>query len=461
MEENVSEQSNVEKGQSPVKTGEKDTTNSTRDAESSPLSDILKAVESLGSRYDNVEATILKLNSAVHSNSQKLITVNSTVEEMDHKMRGLEIENELMRNEIQQIKAREGLMQEKLVELQQKVNITFRKTNDVEQYTRRENLRIYGISEPGLDKDGKLIIETNEQCTQKVLTILNKHLKLPQEVKDSDIAAVHRIGKYNPNNPKARSMIVRFTSRKTRDMVFGAKKALKGLAWVITEDLTPYQYSLLSRTKNDTEICDKAWTVYGKVTMLTHSGKYVQVDTPFDLTDSVMRKQWSKNRKRNASELSPETDASSPQDKNKDENKEKSSVIDNNQEMELKNSMHNISNVSKTIEKPGSKNQVFKAPIAVENRGIPADRRTNMVNNDTTFHDILYLSDMQTPRGRKKKFRGSRGGNSRGRGQFRFSTKPPIPNRDGIYNYFQHLDSDDSESMESTASNSRDRVEVD
>ena len=422
-------------------------------------------VESLGSRYDNVEATILKLNNMVQSNSKKLITVDSTVEDLDHKMRGLEIENEHMKKELKQIKDRENLMQEKLSELQQKVNITFKKTNDVEQYTRRENLRIYGISEPGLDKDGKLVIETNEQCTQKVLIILNKHLKLPREVKDSDIAAVHRIGKYNPKNPKARSMIVRFTSRKTRDMVFGAKKVLKGSAWVITEDLTPYQYNLLNRTKNDTEICDKAWTMYGKVTMLTHSGKYVQVDTPYDLTNPVMRKQWSKNRKRNASELtpSPEIVTNSPQNTSKDENKdkEKSSAMDYGQENESNNSMH-TSNVQKTIDKSISDHN-FKVPIALEIKGTPAldlaDRQANMFGH--TFQDDIYLPDMQTPRGRKKKFRGAKTGNSRGRGHFRFSTKPPIPNRDGIYNYFQYLDSDDSESKESTVSNSRDRMESD
>ena len=423
------------------------------------LSDILKAVNTLGTRFDNVETTLKRLNSTVHSHSQKLVDVSSTVEDIDHKMRGLEIENDIMKKEMREMKAKEDKMQDQIFELQQKVNLTYRKANDVEQYTRRENLRIYGIAESGVDEEGKVISETNEQCTQKVLNVLNSQLKLTNPVKSTDLAAAHRIGKYNSKNPNARSIIMRFVSRKTRDTIFKAKSNLKGSKWVITEDLTPYQHNLLAKTKNDTEVCDKAWTQYGKVVMLTHSGKYIQVDSPYDLADPSARSLWSKSRKRNASDItqSPESTNTSPQYvPTEQERKQTDTETDKNKDESQSVSAESIPNTTTMLEKRDDNQsgqiamneQTFKMPN-------PVQPGTKLHHNSLPPNDI-NLADMQTPRSRSKKMRGSkasRGNYGNGRGRFKLTSHPP---KDGLYNYFQNLDSDDSESVDSTASNAKD-----
>ena len=453
----------VSKTSSPGKGNEKDVAMAPGAAsDNSTVSDILKAVQDLGSRYDNVESTLARINITVGSHSQKLANVNFTLEEMDDRMRGLEIENDLMKKELQKMKAKEGQMEEQLFELHQKVNITFKKTNDIEQYSRRENLRIYGVAEISLDAEGNKIEETNERCTKKILRILNGQLKLPRVVNETDLAAVHRIGKFDAKNPNSRSIILRFVSRKVRDMVFDAKSCLKGTRWLITEDLTPFQYKLLMKTKNDTEICNKAWTKYGKVQMLTHSGKYVQIDGPSDLLDPAMRSTWGQNRKRNASDLmlSPENGSNSPEyviaqeaDKKNEESgqtvaKVNTNHTDTEQNMETQQALAGIKSNASEIEKQGlgsNEGATFKHPHPVEEKRQP-------VPGKQVVDDHLSFAETATPKLRNyKKMRGSKNGKF-GRGRPRFNTNPPMPNKEGLYNYFQNLDSDDSESKESTIS---------
>ena len=87
---------------------------------------------------------------------------------------------------------------------------------------------------------------------------------------------------------------------------------------------------------------------------------------------------------------------------------------------------------------------VFKPPFAVKDRKQPGPGRLGA-------DDHLSFAEMATPKSRNKKMRGSKAGRS-GRGRFRFNTNPPLPNKEGLYNYFQYLDSDDSESKESSVS---------
>ena len=75
--------------------------------------------------------------------------------------------------------------------LKQIVNINLYKIDDLEQYGRRENMRIHGIPEStdSIDDDG-----------EKVILKMAKDLNI--ELKDSDIQRAHRLGtkRINPNS---------------------------------------------------------------------------------------------------------------------------------------------------------------------------------------------------------------------------------------------------------------------
>ena len=131
--------------------------------------------------------------------------------------------------------------------LKQIVNINLYKIDDLEQYGRRENMRIHGISEStdSVNDDG-----------EKVILKMAKDLNI--ELKDSDIQRAHRLGRKRVNpNFRPRSIIIRFVSFKKRNEFFIAKSKLRNLKQYenafISEDLTILKSRLLNYVKNE---CD-------------------------------------------------------------------------------------------------------------------------------------------------------------------------------------------------------------
>ena len=88
----------------------------------------------------------------------------------------------------------------------------------LENYTRRENLRLMNIPE-----------SKNENCTDIVYDIIENDLNInPEEIR---FHAVHRVGKPHARDdgttPRPRPIIARFVVREDRDTVFSVKNRLK------------------------------------------------------------------------------------------------------------------------------------------------------------------------------------------------------------------------------------------
>ena len=90
----------------------------------------------------------------------------------------------------------------------------------LEDYTRRENVRLMNIPE-----------EADENCSDIVYNIIANELTIdPQDIR---FHAVHRVGKPpsrnsdNNSSPRPRAIIVRFVVREDRDAVFAVKNRLK------------------------------------------------------------------------------------------------------------------------------------------------------------------------------------------------------------------------------------------
>lgn len=136
------------------------------------------------------------------------------------------------------------LYEEKLKTLDYKVQtlekenaILCTKIDDLEQYSRRKNLRIYGVPE-----------EKGEDTTKKVLDICKNVLKLDTSVHDID--RCHRIRTKSPkkeNSKKPPAILVKFVRYNTRRLVFNNKKMLKGNKfYFIKEDLTKTRLEILT-----------------------------------------------------------------------------------------------------------------------------------------------------------------------------------------------------------------------
>lgn len=102
----------------------------------------------------------------------------------------------------------------------------------LEQYTRRNNIRIFGLSE-GPNENVDLLV--TELFTNK----LNVRCSI------EDIERAHRIGQVTPD--KERPVIVKFVSYRKRDEVIKKRMLLKGTKVIIREDLTKLRLELLKQ----------------------------------------------------------------------------------------------------------------------------------------------------------------------------------------------------------------------
>lgn len=115
--------------------------------------------------------------------------------------------------------------------------------DNLRQYSRRNNLRIFGLESAG-DTDSTLIKFFNE--------------KLGLDVNKTDIDRSHMIGR------STKHLIVKFTTYNARRLILLNRKKLKGTKVVITENLTKYRLTLFKLAK---EIMGKrnVWTRDGTV----------------------------------------------------------------------------------------------------------------------------------------------------------------------------------------------------
>ena len=139
--------------------------------------------------------------------------------------------------------------------------------DDLQQYSRRNAIRISGIPEPANEKP---------QDVQKVVKkLIADDMKV--DINDFDFCRMHRVGKAKPvsaQHPEGlpRQIIVKFTRYSARRKVMKARKTLKDLTdrphrIYVNEDLTRKRAQLarLARTaKNNKKIKD-TWVFDGKI----------------------------------------------------------------------------------------------------------------------------------------------------------------------------------------------------
>lgn len=136
------------------------------------------------------------------------------------------------------------------------------KIDKIEQQSKLNQLRIYGISETKS-------CDLNETIKQTFENIV--------EMNDIKIECSYRIGTFdkNRNNKQPRPIIVQFSQREDRNKVFNNKKKLKGTSVVIVEELTKLRYELFQIAKEKAGK-NNVWTREGMV-YISHNGRKVQL----------------------------------------------------------------------------------------------------------------------------------------------------------------------------------------
>ena len=215
---------------------------------------------------------------------QQLQEINETIKLLKDELQSL-------KGELAESKSLVNAVKAENVQLKQALNLTNFKLDNLEQYGRRENLRIHNIPEPLTN------IEDGEEKVLKLAEALKINLS------SIEIQRAHRLGK-KKTNMKPRPIIVRFQSYKKRSEFLYRKSNLKNHeefhSAFISEDLTPTRAKLLRYLKEE---CDNNFvlihTLNGKIRFKKSAakngqpldengrdagfGKWLTVDSPDDL----------------------------------------------------------------------------------------------------------------------------------------------------------------------------------
>ena len=221
------------------------------------LSDMNKSIMELINSNKSLQATVERQFTVIEQQRQTIDTQNKTIADQDENISQLNASVE---------------------ELQSKFDNLSLAHNDLEQYGRRNSLRVSNMV------FNSNALTSEDTLTQHMVSFINKSiLKSPQQIKLEDVERCHTVTRgVKPQ------ILIKFKSYQQRAMVFHAKRNLKGNTnrVFITEDLTRRNYdlvkSLISLRRNET-ISD-FWTFNGKIYMKTSkSSKPVVVRSHDDL----------------------------------------------------------------------------------------------------------------------------------------------------------------------------------
>lgn len=145
--------------------------------------------------------------------------------------------------------------------------------NELEQYSRRTCVREFGIHESKV-----------ENCEQFVTEVLTQRWKL--DMTSEVIEVAHRMGKVRTDKP--RGIIVRFVSRKSKEIVMLHKSSLKGSGVSIFDDLTATNMHLMNTAKKH-DLVENASSINGKVIILGKNDQKHRIQLDSDITALLTR----------------------------------------------------------------------------------------------------------------------------------------------------------------------------
>lgn len=152
---------------------------------------------------------------------------------------------------------------QKVCQLEDKLEKAYETIDALEQYSRRNSIRIYGLPPtPNENPDDTLI----KFCKEK----------LNVEIKKGMLDSCHRLGK---DENRSKPLLVKFVSREVKREIYSRKSKLKGTELIIREDLTRRKFQLLKSVKSK---LNAAWTndcnIFTKV-----NGKIIKINNFSDL----------------------------------------------------------------------------------------------------------------------------------------------------------------------------------
>ena len=173
--------------------------------------------------------------------------INERMDKLELRIFTLEVQNEKLEKENKRLQGKCSKLESDVSSAVFSSNLALTKLNDLEQYTRKSSIRIFGVS----DKNKN---ETAEQSIDETMGVLNK---IGAKITKQNIVIAHRVGRFE--DKKTRPIIVKFVSNiHKREAIFHRRK-LRGTGLGISEDLTAKNMQYLNKLQEH-ETVAAAWT---------------------------------------------------------------------------------------------------------------------------------------------------------------------------------------------------------
>ena len=188
---------------------------------------------------------------------------NEQLEKLESKIVQIEIENENLKKENTRLKKENIDMKEDIKNANISATIALTRTNNLEQHTRKDNIRLFGV--PDENKNEKV-----EETIEKTVQILNK---IGVSVSKADVSIAHRLGSFDIS--KRRPIIAKFVKRTHKMQALQNRRKLKGSGIGISEDLTKENYTRMWKVKSHDNV-ETAWTKDGVIFAKLKSGDQIK-----------------------------------------------------------------------------------------------------------------------------------------------------------------------------------------
>ncbi|KAK7467777.1 hypothetical protein BaRGS_00037014 [Batillaria attramentaria] len=198
-----------------------------------------------------VESKIETVNEPTSQFSKSEHDLRDELEKVNGSLTQLQIENTRLRKTVEKYREEQVNLQSKIDSLKGIVKAQDLRMHDLEQYGRRNNIKIYGLAE---GSKSETAVETG--------VVVRKFCRegLGVTVAETDID--HRLGARQRD--RHRSIIVKFVRREVKQEVVRQRRKLKQSGIVVTDDLTPRHQQLL-RNMKEVVSRDNCWSAEGSV----------------------------------------------------------------------------------------------------------------------------------------------------------------------------------------------------
>ena len=177
--------------------------------------------EEMKNIQESLKAIRQEIQKVSQSMESKLVNVLTELTEIKHSQEFLSASFDEMKNKIKDLEGEVKTTKQENTELKERVKFLEKDSilnaealNDLAQYSRRDCLEIKGGRHEQNECTDKLVITVAQKCGI--------------QINENDISVSHRITAPTPAKPNP-SIIVKFVSRKTRDMIYNSRQVLHKL----------------------------------------------------------------------------------------------------------------------------------------------------------------------------------------------------------------------------------------